>query len=136
METRSAQAQGGSGAVFNAAEEAAKRCVSQFTPAHHFGDLKSHACAHMAIRMCREKYDELVAKERDLNNFMDSFPSRRAEKTREAQEKQDAIVALLDKIAKLQGLVGSALPSQKKFKEMQVGGRIDIAQIKSELFFS
>ena len=70
--------------------------------------------------MCREKYDELVAKERDLNNFMDSFPSRRAEKTREAQEKQDAIVAVLDKIAKLQGLVGSALPTQKKFKEMQV----------------
>ena len=68
----------------------------------------------------REKYDELVAKERDLNNFMDSFPSRRAEKTREAQEKQDGIVALLDKIAKLQGLAGSALPSQKKFKEMQV----------------
>ena len=61
-----------------------------------------------------------MAKERDLNNFMDSFPSRRAEKTREAQEKQDGIVALLDKIAKLQGLAGSALPSQKKFKEMQV----------------
>ena len=33
--------------------------------------------------------------------------------------KQDAIVALLEKVTKLQSLAGSALPTQKKFKEMQ-----------------
>lgn len=68
----------------------------------------------------REKYEELVAKERDLNNFMDSFPSRRASKLDEARSKQDAIVALLERITKLQSLATSALPSQKKFREMQV----------------
>ena len=51
---------------------------------------------------------------------MDSFPSRRASKLDEARQKQDAIVALLERIAKLQGLATSALPSQKKFREMQV----------------
>lgn len=35
-----------------------------------------------------EKYDELVAKERDLTDFMDSFPSRRAAKIEEARNKQ------------------------------------------------
>ncbi|GAX82423.1 hypothetical protein CEUSTIGMA_g9851.t1 [Chlamydomonas eustigma] len=90
-DARISSMQGGNGVQLNAAEEAAKR----------------------------EKFDELVAKERDLNNFMDSFPSRRAEKLKETQDKQDAIVSLLEKITKLQGLVGSALPTQKKFKEMQ-----------------
>ncbi len=37
----------------------------------------------------------------------------------ETRTKQDAIVALLERIVKLQGLASSALPSQKKFKEMQ-----------------
>ncbi len=64
-----------------------------------------------------------MAKERDLNNFMDSFPSRRASKMEEAASKQDSIISLLEKISKLQALAGSALPSQKKFKEMQVGMR-------------
>lgn len=68
----------------------------------------------------REKFEELVAKERDLNNFMDSFPSRRAAKLEELRHKQDAIVALLDKMNKLSSIATGALPSQKKFKEMQV----------------
>jgi len=91
MEARVGAAQGAGGPQFNAAEEAARR----------------------------EKYDELVAKERDLNNFMDSFPSRRAAKLEEASAKQDAIVGMLEKITKLQNMMGGALPSQKKFKEMQ-----------------
>ncbi len=36
----------------------------------------------------REKFEELVAKERDLNNFMDSFPSRKAAKAEEQRAKQ------------------------------------------------
>lgn len=60
------------------------------------------------------------AQERDLNNFMDGFPGLKAAKAAEAQAKQDATVALLDRIGKLQQLATSNLPSQKKFKEMQV----------------
>jgi len=90
MEARITSMQGQSPAV-NAAEEAAKR----------------------------EKFEELVAKERDLTNFMDSFPSRRAAKMDEMRAKQDAIVALLERINKLQGMATSALPSAKKFQEMK-----------------
>ena len=53
---------------------------------------------HIQEAQRREKYDELVAKERDLNNFMDSFPSRRASKLDESRSRQDAIVALLERI--------------------------------------
>ncbi len=60
-----------------------------------------------------------MAKERDLTNFMDSFPSRRAAKLEEQRAKQDAIVAALERISKLQNIAGGALPSTKKFKEMQ-----------------
>ncbi|KAL6756806.1 intraflagellar transport protein IFT-71/74 [Haematococcus lacustris] len=67
----------------------------------------------------REKFEELVAKERDLTNFMDSFPSRRADKLAELRSKQDAIVALLEKINKLQSIAGAALPSTKQFRQMQ-----------------
>jgi intraflagellar transport protein 74 len=69
---------------------------------------------------CREKFEELVQKERELNNFMDSFPSSKAEKLGEKQSREDAILNCLDKINKLQQITKSALPSQKKFKEMQV----------------
>lgn len=37
----------------------------------------------------------------------------------ERQSKEDAVVALLERITKLSSLSSSALPSQKKFKEMQ-----------------
>lgn len=67
----------------------------------------------------REKFEELLAKERDLNNFMDGFPSRKAAKMQEKQQREDGIVAALEKIVKMQGIIGSSLPSQKKFKEMQ-----------------
>lgn len=90
LEQRVVQVQGNTPAV-NAAEEAQKR----------------------------EKYEELVAKERDLTNFMDSFPSRKAAKLEEARTRQDSIVAILEKLTKLQSITTSALPSQKKFKEMQ-----------------
>eukprot|EP00197_Chlamydomonas_leiostraca_P011457 CAMPEP_0202869542 /NCGR_PEP_ID=MMETSP1391-20130828/12512_1 /ASSEMBLY_ACC=CAM_ASM_000867 /TAXON_ID=1034604 /ORGANISM="Chlamydomonas leiostraca, Strain SAG 11-49" /LENGTH=623 /DNA_ID=CAMNT_0049549875 /DNA_START=192 /DNA_END=2063 /DNA_ORIENTATION=+ len=90
MEARISSMSGNSPAI-NAAEEAAKR----------------------------EKYDELVAKERDLTNFMDSFPSRRAAKLDENRNKQDSIVGLLERINKLQSIASGALPSTKKFKEMQ-----------------
>jgi hypothetical protein len=42
--------------------------------------------------------------------------------TQETRDKQDAIVGLLEKITKIGTMAGGALPSQKKFKEMQVGG--------------
>eukprot|EP00200_Dunaliella_tertiolecta_P010673 CAMPEP_0202381376 /NCGR_PEP_ID=MMETSP1127-20130417/35240_1 /ASSEMBLY_ACC=CAM_ASM_000462 /TAXON_ID=3047 /ORGANISM="Dunaliella tertiolecta, Strain CCMP1320" /LENGTH=623 /DNA_ID=CAMNT_0048980319 /DNA_START=178 /DNA_END=2049 /DNA_ORIENTATION=+ len=81
----------GNGPAVNAAEEAAKR----------------------------EKFQELVAKERDLSNFMDGFPSRKAAKVEEMRAKQDAIVAQLEKINKLVAISEGALPSTNKFKEMQ-----------------
>jgi len=67
----------------------------------------------------REKFEELVAKERDLTNFMESFPSRRAAKMDEARATQDAIVQRLDRITKLHNIAGGVLPSTKQFKEMQ-----------------
>lgn len=67
----------------------------------------------------REKFEELVAKERDLNNFLDSFPSRKAAKTAEKQQKEDSIVQLLEKVNKLEAISTSALPTQRRFKEMQ-----------------
>ncbi|KAF5830861.1 hypothetical protein DUNSADRAFT_13941 [Dunaliella salina] len=81
----------GNGPAVNAAEEAAKR----------------------------EKFQELVAKERDLSNFMDGFPSRKAAKVEEMRAKQDTIVAQLEKINKLVAISEGALPSTNKFKEMQ-----------------
>nr|AAO92260.1 intraflagellar transport protein component IFT74/72 [Chlamydomonas reinhardtii] len=67
----------------------------------------------------REKFEELLAKERHLNNFMDGFPSRKAAKMQEKQQKEDGIVGVLEKMVKMQGIIGSNLPSQKKYKEMQ-----------------
>lgn len=67
----------------------------------------------------REKYEELVTKERELNAFLDSFPSKRAAKMGELQERSDAISATLERITKLEGLAASALPSQRKFREMK-----------------
>lgn len=37
----------------------------------------------------------------------------------EKQSKEDGIVAILEKVVKMQAIIGSALPTQKKFKEMQ-----------------
>lgn len=67
----------------------------------------------------REKFDELVAKERELNTFVDSFPSRKAAKAAEMSAAADSVLALLDRISKLGALATSALPSQQQFKEMQ-----------------
>lgn len=54
----------------------------------------------------REKFQELIVKERDLSNFMDGFPSRKAAKVDEMRARQDAIVGLLERINKL--MVGGA----------------------------
>lgn len=51
---------------------------------------------------CRAKYDELRAKERELNAFVDAFPQRRAAKQAELTAKQEAIVALLHHLTDLQ----------------------------------
>ncbi len=64
--------------------------------------MKDDAPPRFSLASRSEKFEELVAKERDLTNFMDSFPSRRAAKLEEMRAKQDAIVALLDRISKLQ----------------------------------
>ncbi|KAG1670889.1 hypothetical protein FOA52_000391 [Chlamydomonas sp. UWO 241] len=98
------------------AQEAIKKMDARVQGATGVGAPQINAAEEAARR---EKYEELVAKERDLNNFMDSFPSRRADKMQETRDKQDAIVGLLEKIAKLSSMTGGALPSQKKFKEMQ-----------------
>jgi len=54
-----------------------------------------------------------------LNNFMDGFPSLKAAKQSEKQSREDAVVALLERITKLQSVASSQLPNQKRFKEMQ-----------------
>lgn len=42
-----------------------------------------------------------MTKERDLSNFMDGFPARKAAKVEEMRARQDAIVGQLEKINKL-----------------------------------
>ncbi|KAJ9521037.1 hypothetical protein QJQ45_022755, partial [Haematococcus lacustris] len=132
MEARISAMSGNSPAV-NAAEEATKRSVTPHStslagmPLHmvclDVVDMMAPAKMSMFLHGCmennREKFEELVAKERDLTNFMDSFPSRRADKLAELRSKQDAIVALLEKINKLQSIAGAALPSTKQFRQMQ-----------------
>eukprot|EP00877_Chromochloris_zofingiensis_P002084 jgi/Chrzof1/11877/Cz06g13080.t1 len=67
----------------------------------------------------REKYEELVAKERELNAFLDAFPERKASKLAELASRQDAIVAVLERINKLQSVAGGALPTKGQFQDMQ-----------------
>ena len=53
---------------------------------------------------------------------MDDFPHRRAAKLEELAAAQDAIVAAMERLAKLNSLAGGALPSKGQFQDMQVGG--------------
>ena len=47
----------------------------------------------------REKFEELLAKERDLNNFMDGFPSRKSTKQQDVETILDAkSLTFLEKI--------------------------------------
>ncbi|MEW5313546.1 MAG: hypothetical protein WDW38_005106 [Sanguina aurantia] len=95
-------------------QEQVKRMEARLSAA---GPQGSTNAAEEASR--REKFDELLVKERVINDFMDVFPSSKAVKVTERQSKEDAVVALLERITKLSSLSSSALPSQKKFKEMQ-----------------
>jgi hypothetical protein len=76
---------------------------------------------------CREKFEELKAKEKELNTFLDAFPQRKAAKAAELAAKQEAVVAGLERMSKLQALTdAAALPSQGQFQQMKVGARGDI----------
>eukprot|EP00878_Enallax_costatus_P039192 GHUV01044749.1.p1 GENE.GHUV01044749.1~~GHUV01044749.1.p1 ORF type:complete len:154 (+),score=77.15 GHUV01044749.1:210-671(+) len=69
----------------------------------------------------REKFQELVTKERELNAFLDAFPQRKAAKQEELNAKAEAITAVLDRLNKLQASTGGALPSQGQFQQLKVG---------------
>lgn len=70
--------------------------------------------------MCREKFEELQAKERELNAFLDAFPQRKAAKQSELTAKQEAIVAVLERMNKLQAITDAALPSHSQYQQMKV----------------
>ena len=55
-----------------------------------------------------EKYEELLEKERDLISFMEGFDRRKTEVMGEKKAKEDCIVALLDKITKLENVCSYA----------------------------
>lgn len=66
------------------------------------------------------KYDELLAKEQDLNSFLSSFQSQMADRKVDLQSKQEAVVAALERVSKAGKVVQSkALPDSGKFREMQ-----------------
>jgi intraflagellar transport protein 74 len=63
----------------------------------------------------------LKAKEKELNAFLDAFPQRKAAKAAELAAKQEAVVAGLERMSKLQALTdAAALPSQGQFQQMKV----------------
>ncbi|KAF6253295.1 intraflagellar transport protein IFT-71/74 [Scenedesmus sp. NREL 46B-D3] len=68
----------------------------------------------------REKFEELKAKEKELNAFLDAFPQRKAAKAAELAAKQEAVAAGLERMSKLQALTdAAALPSQGQFQQMK-----------------
>lgn len=69
---------------------------------------------------CREKFQELLTKERELLAFLDAFPQRKAAKQDELNTKAEAITAVLDRLNKLQAAAGGALPSQGQFQQLKV----------------
>jgi len=68
----------------------------------------------------QQKYEELLAKEQDLNSFLANFNGRMADLKAELSSKQEAVVAVLEKLAKAGSVLSSqALPDSNKFREMQ-----------------
>ena len=49
------------------------------------------------MAICRQRYEELLQKENDLNDFMETFDEQKAAKTAEIMEKQACIVKLARK---------------------------------------
>lgn len=64
--------------------------------------------------------------EKEVRGFVESFAATKAAKLTELQQRQDAVVQLLEKIAKQQNIATGNLPNQKKFKEMQASGGCDL----------
>lgn len=80
-------------------------------------------CFFLCCLSYREKFEELKAKEKELVAFLDAFPQRKAAKAGELAAKQEAIVAGLERMNKLQALTdAAALPSQGQFQQMKVRG--------------
>jgi intraflagellar transport protein 74 len=68
----------------------------------------------------QHKYEELLEKERDLNQFLASFDEDQARKRNELRGRQGDVVAALEKMSKMVRLLGDkALPDSAKFREMQ-----------------
>ena len=68
----------------------------------------------------QQKYEELLEKERDLNQFLARFDDDYARKKNELQGRQGDVVSALEKMAKATQLLGNkALPDSGKFREMQ-----------------
>eukprot|EP00899_Mesostigma_viride_P011857 jgi/Mesvir1/20672/Mv14885-RA.1 len=65
-----------------------------------------------------DKYQELQAKDAELQAFIDGFDGARVQQVADMEATQKSIVALLDKVAKLQAMEAN-MPSKKRFKEMR-----------------
>ena len=74
----------------------------------------------LVLLVHREKFEELTAKERELNAFLDAFPQRRAAKQQELSSKQEAITNLLDKLNRLHALTATALPGKEQYQQLKV----------------
>lgn len=67
--------------------------------AHHLSS--SSLLALLPLRVPREKYSELITKERELHAFMDAFPQRRAAKVAELAATSDAVNATLQRASRV-----------------------------------
>ncbi len=90
-----------------------RKCVSVAEPNRALCSLPRH----------REKFDELITKEKDVNEFMETFDSTFAQRSAELSAKQAEIVNLLNRIHKFASMSTDALPSANKFRELQVRER-------------
>jgi len=68
----------------------------------------------------QQKYEELLAKEQDLNNFLATFESQMAQKKADLGKKQEDVMATLERLSRAAQVVANKeLPDSGKFREMQ-----------------
>lgn len=102
--------------------EAVKKMEAQVASVKPANDTKPAAPVSMDTgEDNQQKYEELLAKEQDLNSFLGRFESQLADRKAGIVEKQEAIIAKLEKLSKAAQVVssGGTLPDTGKFREMQ-----------------
>lgn len=58
----------------------------------------------LSVFCFRERFNELVHKENDISNFINSFESLKAARLKEQKEKEETIVSVLDRVSRLETL--------------------------------